>query len=275
MARWAAAKIRIERHCLRETGPSAHNVLDGASSQPVMPSLQPEVIGFQILRLPPGRRVRFRGQFEGGGDGGGNLLLHREDIGQIAVVTVAPEVAAVRATHQLRRNADAAARALDAAFEQRPHSQPGADVSHIQLFAAKGERRSTGRHPEAVDARERADDLIGQTIAEIFVLLFGAQAGKRQNGDGRRDRRGRRARHGFAFVQYVNPSALPPCVQFRAQCVYGCLGPPGQPAYRQAAALLPADGGADVAAQVPGDLFPGLHHVQRGCGMLRHGKTSK
>jgi hypothetical protein len=87
------------------------------------------------------------------GDGTGNLVLHREDVGQLAIVALRPEVAAVGGGDQLRGDPDPIA-ALRTLLRARARRR----ASILTL-----ERNAEVRAITSVRyLRQRVDDLFGQ-----------------------------------------------------------------------------------------------------------------
>src|SRR5437667_8599628 len=70
-----------------------------------------------------------------GGDCLGNLILDREDIGEIAVVPFGPNVVAALCLDQLACNPDAVARFAQAAFEHIANSQLAPNLLHVHRAA--------------------------------------------------------------------------------------------------------------------------------------------
>ena len=60
-----------------------------------------------------------------------NLGLDREDVAQVAIVALRPQVVAVHRAHELRRDPHTLACLADAAFEHRAHTERAADLAHV------------------------------------------------------------------------------------------------------------------------------------------------
>jgi len=90
---------------------------------------------------------------------------------------------AVGCCDQLRGDADAVPCSADAALEDVSHIQHFGDPSDVFLLALERERRRAGNYLQIADVRKRVDDFLGQTVAEVFVLLVGAHVDERQHGD--------------------------------------------------------------------------------------------
>src|SRR6516165_4557976 len=64
-----------------------------------------------------------------------NLVLHREDIGEIAVVALGPDMLAGLGLDQLRGDPDTIAGFAQAACEHITHAQLAADLFHVDRSA--------------------------------------------------------------------------------------------------------------------------------------------
>ena len=60
-----------------------------------------------------------------------DFVLDREDVGQVAVVALGPEMPAVAGIDELRGDAHAVAGAADRAFEHRAHAKLAADGADV------------------------------------------------------------------------------------------------------------------------------------------------
>src|SRR5439155_8434729 len=98
--------------------------------------------GTHVLRsLPDNALALSAGQcwLNRGGDARGDVVLHGEDIGQIAVITVGPEMSAGRCIDQLAGDAHALANLAHAAFENIADPKIAADLLNLSGFAFVGE----------------------------------------------------------------------------------------------------------------------------------------
>src|SRR5262249_49080751 len=69
-----------------------------------------------------------------------DFVLDRENIGQIAVIAVGPEMVASFGINQLRCDAHTVARAAHAAFEHVADTELGGNLCHIDSRSLVGER---------------------------------------------------------------------------------------------------------------------------------------
>src|SRR3546814_487330 len=122
-----------------------------------------------------------------------DLVLDREDVGQLAVVPLGPEMAARLAVDQLRGDADAGASLAHAAFQHVAHAELAADVLNVDGAPPVDEGGVAGDDEQARDLRQIGDNVLGDAVAEIGLLGITAHIVERQNDDrgllGHRQRR--------------------------------------------------------------------------------------
>ena len=132
-----------------------------------------------------------------------HLVLDREDVLEVAVVALGPEVAVGLGVDQLHGDADALARLAHAALDDVLHAELARDLLHVDRLALVLERRVARDHEQLAEARQLGDDVLGDAVGEEFLLGIAAHVVERQDGDrrlvdalalGRRARRRRRAR---------------------------------------------------------------------------------
>ena len=108
----------------------------------VMPGHQVEVVGIEMGRAALLDRLFFLRQqleFQRRDDGLGDLVLQREDVVQVAVVALGPEVVVARRLDQLGGDADAPARAPHAALEHVADLQLPRDLRQVDVLALERE----------------------------------------------------------------------------------------------------------------------------------------
>src|SRR5258708_32858510 len=96
----------------------------------------------------------------------GDLVLDREDIGEIAVVTLGPDVVAGFGLDQLRGDADAVAGFTQAAFEHVAHAKLAPDLLHVHRVTLVSEARVAGDDEQRGVARQRGNDVFGDPVSE-------------------------------------------------------------------------------------------------------------
>ena len=104
---------------------------------------------------------------------------------------------AARHFNQLNRHTQAIVGLADAALEQRLHVELCANGPDVLAFAAELKGRGARGHAQAIDVRERVDELLGQALTEVFLVVTRTHVRERQHSDrgdgsGSRRRRGRR-----------------------------------------------------------------------------------
>ena len=115
-------------------------------------------------------------------DGGGDFVLNGEDIGQLAIEALRPELVAAFGIDELRRDAHAIAGRANAAFEAVP-TRNLLPISVTSRSWPRNAGRRPGNHAQTGDAREGVDDFLGDAVTEILVIPQRAQIGKRQDDD--------------------------------------------------------------------------------------------
>ncbi len=76
----------------------------------------------------------------------GNFVLHRENIVQVAIVGVRPQVKAVVDTNQLRRDPHPVATLAHRPLEDMINIQAAPDLANLEFFALERKRRCSRRH---------------------------------------------------------------------------------------------------------------------------------
>jgi hypothetical protein len=139
---------------------------------------QVEVVRLQVRgRLGRDRRLLLRreGHPQGLGDVARDLVLHREDVGHLAVVALGPEERVGRGVEELGGDAEATAAAPDAARQDAGGLQLLADVDRRNRLVPEGQHGLARQDLEALDLRELRDDVLGHAVAEVLVLLHAGE----------------------------------------------------------------------------------------------------
>ena len=124
----------------------------------------------------------------------GDLVLDGEDVGQVAVEALRPELVAIRGVDQLRRDAQSGAGLADAAFQDVGHVELLAHGSQILALALEIEGRRTRSDAQAGDLGQRVDDLLRHAVGEVLLIVLGAHVHEGQDGDRGRGHSGARGR---------------------------------------------------------------------------------
>ena len=93
---------------------------------------------------------------------------------------------APRGLGELGRDPEAVAGLADTAFEDGLDTQPAADLAGLDRRAAEQERGRPRRDAKPAQAAQGVDDLFGDALAEVGLVLVPAHVGERQDRD-RRD----------------------------------------------------------------------------------------
>ena len=120
-----------------------------------------------------------------------DLVLHREDVGELAVVGLRPEVVAVGGADELGCDADLVAGLAHASLEDRRDIQLGGDGPHVFVLALEREGGGSRGHVQAGHFCEQVEQLLGEAVGEIILVGIAAQVEQRQDGDRRGDLRRR------------------------------------------------------------------------------------
>ena len=132
--------------------------------------------------LPP------QGDLECLDDRVGDVVLEIEDVTELPVVPLGPKLEPGGHIHELGGDSKAVAAASDAPFEHGSHLEFPADGAHVLMPRLEGEGGGSCRDSEISQLGEGVDQLVGETVAQIFVVLTRAHIVERQHRDGR-DRR--------------------------------------------------------------------------------------
>jgi hypothetical protein len=130
------------------------------------------------------------------GDGLRDLALDREDVLDVAVVALRPQVVVGGGLDQLHVDVHLVAGLLHAALENRGDAElhrDGLEILGLRLVALG---RGAGNDLEVADAGQAREDLVLHAAGEVLVGLVLAQVLERQHGDRLGRRRGGRVRGG-------------------------------------------------------------------------------
>jgi hypothetical protein len=116
-------------------------------------------------------------------DAARNVVLKREDVGQVAVVTFRPKMRPVRGVDELRRDSDPIASATDRAFQHRPHAEFASNRADIGIFALVSETRAARYYQQSGDFGKIGDDVFAYAVGEIFLFRISRHIVERQHRD--------------------------------------------------------------------------------------------
>ena len=137
------------------------------------PAEEKEVIGLDVvgrLLADPFPLLLGELRLERGRDLQRHVTLDREDVGQLAVVRVRPEMPVRLGVDELRHDPDSAPRAPHASLEQRRRVQDRADLAQALLAPLEPHHRAARDHLERADLGELRDHVLGDPIGEELVL---------------------------------------------------------------------------------------------------------
>ncbi len=112
-----------------------------------------------------------------------DLVLNGEGVRELAFETFRPYLVALVRVHELRSDTHTIARLAHAALENRLYAQPSADLSDVQIFPLKRERRRSRDHLHVGNASQRVDDFLRNPVAEVLLILARTHVDERQYGD--------------------------------------------------------------------------------------------
>ena len=125
----------------------------------------------------------FQAARQGGDDGAGDLVLHGEDIVELAVVALGPDVHVGRRVDELDGNAQPVARLAHAALDQIARAELLGDLAHVDGLSLVDEGRVARDDEQFAPAAQLCEDVLGEPIGEEFLLGIAAHVGERQDGN--------------------------------------------------------------------------------------------
>src|SRR6266550_4567833 len=99
-----------------------------------------------------------------------DLVLNGEDIGEVSVIPLGPDVRSGGCVNQLRRDTDSVRRFPHAAFEHITYPQLAAHLLHVDSATLVGEGRVPSDDEEPTRPRQCRDDVIHDPVREILLL---------------------------------------------------------------------------------------------------------
>ncbi len=139
------------------------------------------VVGRLALGAIVGRRLDPPGQ--GRDDRRGHLVLDREDVLELAVVALGPDVPVGLGVDQLHGDAHPVAGLAHAALDHVLDAELRGDVLDPHRLALVHEGGVARDHEQVPKARQRGDDVLGQAVGEELLLGIAAHVDERQDRD--------------------------------------------------------------------------------------------
>jgi hypothetical protein len=112
-----------------------------------------------------------------------DLVLEGEDVFEVAIVALGPEVKAGCGVDQLRVDPDPVRSASDAAFEDVTNAEVLGDLPGRCRSSLVLKYGVTRGDEEARELRQVGDQILSQAIAEVFLLRVAGEVIERQNRD--------------------------------------------------------------------------------------------
>jgi hypothetical protein len=120
---------------------------------------------------------------QGGDDRRGHLVLDREQVLELAVVALGPDVPVGFGIDQLHGYAHPVARLAHAAFDHVLDAEFGRHVLNPDRPVLVDEGRVARDHEQVAKPRELGDDVFGQAVGEELLLGLAAHVDERQHCD--------------------------------------------------------------------------------------------
>src|SRR5271154_7346265 len=113
-----------------------------------------------------------------------DLVLHREHVGETAIVALCPDVAAGGDVVELGGDAYAIAALSHAALDEVTDAEFGCDLLHVRGLALIDERRISRDNEEPAQLRQCGDDVLTDAIGKILLFQVAAHVCERKHRDG-------------------------------------------------------------------------------------------
>jgi hypothetical protein len=114
-------------------------------------------------------------EVEGNCDPARDLVLQDEQIADVAVEPLGPQMRAAFGIDQLSVDAHLAARAPDAPFQHIADAELAADLPRLDRFALVGKGGAASDHEASRDPRQIGRQIVGDTVREIFLFRIVAE----------------------------------------------------------------------------------------------------
>ena len=116
-----------------------------------------------------------------------DLVGNGEDVGQRAVIGLAPELRAAAGVDQPHGDAHAVAEALQTALYEIADAEPPPDLGDVRRLLRYGRRRMAIDHEQQAKAAEAGDDVFGDAVAEMAEVGVAAEIAEGQDRNRRAD----------------------------------------------------------------------------------------
>ena len=123
------------------------------------------------------------GRRDSDGRGLSDFILHNENIGEITVIALGPDMIAGLGLNKLCGHPDAVAGFTETAFEHVADAEFTPDLFHIDRTPLEGKGRIPGDHKKRGVAGQRRDDVLSDPIGEELLLGVAAHVLEWQDRD--------------------------------------------------------------------------------------------
>ncbi len=113
-----------------------------------------------------------------------DFVLNGENIDEIAIVGLRPQVPVRSAFNQLRCNPDPVAGLANRSLEHIANIQGISDLGNVYFLTAIRKRRRPRDHAQLFYLGEQVQELLGDTVREVLLLGIGTHVDEWQDGDG-------------------------------------------------------------------------------------------
>src|SRR5262249_33902959 len=116
---------------------------------------------------------------------GGDAVLQLEHIREVAVKPIGPKVHPIRGIDKLASDPYSNSGFSHASFEYITHAKFTASLPNIWRAALIDKARIAGDHKQRFERRQGSDDVLDQSINEVFLLRVPTHVLEREHSDGR------------------------------------------------------------------------------------------
>ena len=121
-------------------------------------------------------------------NGSRDFFLDREDVRQLPIVALRPQLVAVLRTDQLRADSEPVPALSNASLDDRRNAQLSANLADVGIRILELKGGGPGGDLEAINSAQGRDQFVGQSVAEVLLVLLLAEVGEWQDGRGGRCR---------------------------------------------------------------------------------------
>src|SRR5215472_11358424 len=178
-------QVWIERKCLFEQTVSCLAIAAGAlvhMPEPALTIIPRAHVLWPLRDDTLAFRARQR-RLDSGGDARSDVVLHREDVCQISVITLGPEIGTGGYIDELAADPNPLPGPAHATLEDIADPKVATNLLEIDGFSFVGECRIAGDDEKPAPFRQRRDDVLGNAVDKIFLLGIATDIAERKDGD--------------------------------------------------------------------------------------------